>query len=37
MDNQNIIYRNNDSISEGLVDTSWLEYNLGKDDIRNKK
>ena len=34
MDNQNITYQKNDSISEVLVDTSWVEYNIGKDDIR---
>ena len=34
MNNQNINYQNNDSLSELLVDTSWVEYNIGKDDIR---
>jgi len=34
MNNQNISYQNNDPLSEVLVDTSWVEYNTGKDDIR---
>ncbi len=34
MNNQNISYQNNDSLSEVLVDTSWIENNIGKDDIR---
>lgn len=34
MNNQNITYQNNNSLSEVLVDTSWVEYNIGKDDIR---
>ena len=34
MDNQNISYQNNDSLSEVLVDTTWVENNIGKDDIR---
>ena len=34
MDNQNISYQNNDSLSEVLVDTSWIENNIGKEDIR---
>ena len=32
MNNQNTLYQNDDS--EVLVDTSWIENNIGKDDIR---
>jgi hypothetical protein len=32
MNNQNTPYQNDDS--EVLVDTSWVENNIGKDDIR---
>ena len=34
MDNQNISYQNNDSLSEVLVDTSWVENNIGKEDVK---
>ena len=34
MDNQNISYQNNDSLSEVLVDTSWVENNIGKEDMK---
>jgi thiosulfate/3-mercaptopyruvate sulfurtransferase len=34
MDNQNITYQNNDALSEVLVDTSWIENNIGKEDVK---
>ena len=34
MNNQNTPYQNNDPLSKVLVDTSWVENNIGKEDVK---